>query len=727
MARPASMVWTGVAVLLTASAPAAAPAAHADASPATSPRDPAIVFIQRSGDIRSLMVADPDGGHPTEVYRISPNLVFAPRIGPDRRSVVFGEVLQQQHEVSLRVLRFEVLGDGLRTTSLVTLSSSPDTSWVVPLGWSPDGERIAFSQFPDASGRANLIADLRADGTGDLRPLVQRPYPADPDEDPALYPWMLQGGFGYSPDSKAFYAWEDNAWDGTRPRGEPYRMHVLRIALDGPPPFAAREVLPAGSGLQGIYAGEAAKRHDGLLVVAAEHDGVRGLFTLQTELAQPVPVEPELAVFGSHVGDDPFTSPEAGQPTFSPDDSAILYEYWQSGFGPVSLRLYDRSRDTSTSFVNVGQKPHWSHSAPRGGSFALTEPHALVRESANEAVFVVARRGAREREAAVHLVAREIDGEADPAVAGLDFEAVDALLHWDEGDGSPQSVALPILADTLTEPPERFAVELREPTGESELAQPARTVVTIADDDGALAPCEPGPHQLCLLGRRFRAEVTWLNPWNGSSGRALAVPSTDFFGAFAFTQRDNLELIVKLLAYEDRFKLYYGQLTDLPFVLTLTDTLTGRVRVYENGPDDCGNLDDFAFPKLRRAIERAVARHAGPGRKQGPCRPDAYRLCLLEGRYAVEATWRNQFTGAQGRAGAVAISNLTGTFFFGDPRNVELMTKALDFGNGRILFLYGTLSNLEYTITLTEEASGATRTYHNPAGTFCGGLDEDAF
>jgi hypothetical protein len=45
----------------------------------------------------------------------------------------------------------------------------------------------------------------------------------------------------------------------------------------------------------------------------------------------------------------------------------------------------------------------------------------------------------------------------------------------------------------------------------------------------------------------------------------------------------------------------------------------------------------------------------------------------------------------------------------------------------RIAFFYGTLSDLDYTITVSDRSSGATKTYHNPAGRYCGGLDNNAF
>ena len=68
----------------------------------------------------------------------------------------------------------------------------------------------------------------------------------------------------------------------------------------------------------------------------------------------------------------------------------------------------------------------------------------------------------------------------------------------------------------------------------------------------------------------------------------------------------------------------------------------------------------------------------------------------------------------------------TGLFTFTDPTNVELLTKVLDFGD-RILFIYGALTNLEYVIRVTDTATGAVKSYLNPAGQFCGAIDPDAF
>jgi hypothetical protein len=85
-------------------------------------------------------------------------------------------------------------------------------------------------------------------------------------------------------------------------------------------------------------------------------------------------------------------------------------------------------------------------------------------------------------------------------------------------------------------------------------------------------------------------------------------------------------------------------------------------------------------------------------------------------------TWQNQFNGVIGVGMAGPLSSETGTFYFTDPTDKELLVKILDFGN-RIGVFYGTLSNLQYTLQVTDTSTGGTKTYFNPPGNYCGGID----
>lgn len=95
-------------------------------------------------------------------------------------------------------------------------------------------------------------------------------------------------------------------------------------------------------------------------------------------------------------------------------------------------------------------------------------------------------------------------------------------------------------------------------------------------------------------------------------------------------------------------------------------------------------------------------------------------------RFAVEMTWRNQYNDTSGTGIPTRLSNLTGAFSFTSRANLETLIKVLEFPD-RFLVLYGALSNLEYTFQLRDTVTGRTETYHNPAGRYCGGLDNSAF
>ena len=57
------------------------------------------------------------------------------------------------------------------------------------------------------------------------------------------------------------------------------------------------------------------------------------------------------------------------------------------------------------------------------------------------------------------------------------------------------------------------------------------------------------------------------------------------------------------------------------------------------------------------------------------------------------------------------------------------MIKVLDGrgSNGKFWFFYGALSDVEYTIKVTDTATGLERTYTNAAGNICGQGDINAF
>ncbi|HSG41364.1 MAG TPA: fibronectin type III domain-containing protein [Thermoanaerobaculia bacterium] len=113
-------------------------------------------------------------------------------------------------------------------------------------------------------------------------------------------------------------------------------------------------------------------------------------------------------------------------------------------------------------------------------------------------------------------------------------------------------------------------------------------------------PCLNDGRTLCLRDGRFRARVRWAAPDGRSGlGSVMPVPSGDS-GIFWFFSPDNLELLVKVLdgcEGNGHYWVFTGPATNLQYVLTVTDTLTGKTRVYfqPQGASLQGLSDNLAF------------------------------------------------------------------------------------------------------------------------------------
>ncbi len=257
----------------------------------------------------------------------------------------------------------------------------------------------------------------------------------------------------------------------------------------------------------------------------------------------------------------------------------------------------------------------------------------------------------------------------------------------------------------------------------------------------ATGACTGGP-SLCLAGNRFRAEVTWMNGTASAPARAVSISGDT--GYFWFVDPANVELVVKVLdgrGINGSFWVFYGGLTNLAYTLTIIDTQTGTVKVYTNPAGRFASAGDTgAFPapggaaaaspaKLASAASAAevdLANFAGIAEKAA-CNPSDGSLCLNGSRFQVQLSWKDG-SGRTSAGHAVPLSNDTGYFWFTSPDNVEVVLKVLDARglNGHFWIFYGALSNLGYTLTVTDTVTGAARTYTNPPGRFASQGDTEA-
>jgi ELWxxDGT repeat protein len=259
------------------------------------------------------------------------------------------------------------------------------------------------------------------------------------------------------------------------------------------------------------------------------------------------------------------------------------------------------------------------------------------------------------------------------------------------------------------------------------------------------AGCRAGDTRLCLAGQRFQVEIAWKD-FQGRQGVGHAVSLTADTGYFWFFDPANVETVVKVLdaqALDHAFWVFYGALSNVEYTMTVTDTQTGLSRRYFNPSGQLASVGDtHGFGPLGAYNTQAapatvvsppatpplVAGRTDPRAATGVCTPGAQRLCLGGGRFAVTATWKD-FSGKTGTGTAVALTADTGYFWFFAPTNVEVILKVLDGRalTGKFWFFYGALSNVEYTLTVTDTQTGAVKTYKNPSGQFGSVADTGAF
>lgn len=112
----------------------------------------------------------------------------------------------------------------------------------------------------------------------------------------------------------------------------------------------------------------------------------------------------------------------------------------------------------------------------------------------------------------------------------------------------------------------------------------SQAVIGPAMDDGS-ERCRPSDSVLCLQHGRFRVDVTWQDhEGNSGIGHPAGIASEES-GLLWFFRPGNWELLVKVIDGCDmnrHFWLYVAATTDVGYRLQVTDTVSGRVRVYEN-------------------------------------------------------------------------------------------------------------------------------------------------
>ena len=113
----------------------------------------------------------------------------------------------------------------------------------------------------------------------------------------------------------------------------------------------------------------------------------------------------------------------------------------------------------------------------------------------------------------------------------------------------------------------------------------------------------PSGETLVLQDGRFRVTLIAQDQRTGNSAPGIQIPQNDQFGYFSIPgltgDASNPEVFVKILngvPVNGYFWVFYGGLTDLRLLITVSDHITGRSRTYQKLPGDaCGGFDVSTF------------------------------------------------------------------------------------------------------------------------------------
>ncbi len=254
--------------------------------------------------------------------------------------------------------------------------------------------------------------------------------------------------------------------------------------------------------------------------------------------------------------------------------------------------------------------------------------------------------------------------------------------------------------------------------------------IDLAADDGPSFPCVADANRLCLVGGRYALEVaTSRGPWSPAAAHSL----TDRAGYFGFPEVTGdptfPEVVVKMLPDgalgPGGPAIFHASLTSLPYVLTVTDTTTGKRQLYagNEGGGSCGGVDR-PFPDGPTATNRSEAAAATA--------PSDGALTLLGHRFSVTLHARHPRTGRESNGFPVAGSDRWGYFSMpditGDAALPEVVVKMVDFRaiSGKFWVFTTGLTGFDYTLTVTDSTTGEVRTYES-TDAFCSTSDTSAF
>jgi len=320
---------------------------------------------------------------------------------------------------------------------------------------------------------------------------------------------------------------------------------------------------------------------------------------------------------------------------------------------------------------------------------------------------------------------------ASPSV-GTTMRFIDASIgsptswEWDFGDGTKSPSAAPQHRYTA---PGTYVVNLRVANGAG-ASSTTELVTVVAADTLRLMASHP-----------FDITLTATDPRTGNTGQGQVVAQNDIYGIFSIPaitgNAGNPEVLVKMVdasGIGQSYWVFYGALTDLNYTLTVRDSTTGQAKTYRDakvGSTVCGQFDTSGFTASQTTTASALGKQPLIADEASE---DTLRLVSAH-PFEVKLSATDPRTGTTGQGQLISQTDIYGIFSIpaitGNASNPEVIVKMVDASaiGANYWVFYSALTDLNYTLTVKETATGRTKTYRDAkvGTTVCGAFDTSGF
>lgn len=347
----------------------------------------------------------------------------------------------------------------------------------------------------------------------------------------------------------------------------------------------------------------------------------------------------------------------------------------------------------------------------RAGTIKFDEREFIALEASRQAVITVERSQGETGSVSVQYSTQ--DGTAR---AGQDYTPVSGTLTWGPGDGGSKSFIIPILDDADNDGNETVRLVLSNPTGGAGLSATRGTSFLRILDGGNGGNDDNGGGNGSGNGQfefeGFGFQVIEGQPFatvrversRGAAGAVSVRVSTSDLSARAGEDYTATTVTLNWAANEKSDKT-----VQIPILDDSKTEGNESLRLALSNPTGGATLDDSGSETTLTILD-------DDGQTAG-CVEDGTTGCLSSNRFKIEVVWRTP-DGKTGAGRVEPVSDDSALVWFFAQDNKEMLIKVLDacqpFGSYWVFFAATT--NVDFTVTVTDTATGVVKEYKNPGG-----------